>query len=315
MQSFLKGNEKLQAFSQLETLRLCGWSSHTLYINDIPLELTNLHRLRRLYIEDWSPKNINVTASCQVYAVWQRPLDWGEPQQWLLSPCWTASNIKLVSLQFDIKRRPFTGPNEISGVMTIMKCHAGLELVRIKASRIGSEEVPFILPIFFYEGRIAPLKVEINTSSGCWLGLTETLPSSRAMILNTAGPLHIGLPATHETLTWYALEGCSASNVGEGPSSLEWQLAQALSPAQSTKEVEDHAINGIAIMEDHTVNDGHVANDVAIMEDHAEDGGHVENDAAMMEDHAAYSHKRRGHALRCIKNFVGQCWGMNHPCA
>lgn len=166
--------------------------------------------------------------------------------------------------------------------MSIMECQASLEIVRVTALRFGSKGMPFILPTFCYRGRSTPLKVEIYSSSGCWLGLTETLPCSEALILNTAGPLHVGLPATPETLTWYDLGGGSASNIGQGPLSLKWQLAQALSPVERTQaaEVEVHGPNDTAV-----------------------------------EEHAAHAHKRGAHALRCIKTFVGQCWGLGHASA
>ena len=234
---FEMGTVEWQAFSRLETLRLCAWSYCNPSINNIPLELAKLHSLRHLHIENWSPKSINVIACCRVYATWRHtPAIRTKPQVWLHSPCWTSPRTKLVSLQVDVMQRQFAEPNEIRAIMSIVECHAGLESVRVTASRLGSEGVPFLLPILCSEGRTAPLKAEIKTSHGCWLGLTETLPSNKAFILNIQGPLHVGLPATREVLKWYALQGCSASNISEGASSLEWQLAKALSPAENTIE-------------------------------------------------------------------------------
>lgn len=278
METFFRDNVEWQAFSQLETLRLCAWSSYNLPINYIPLELADLHSLRHLHIENWSPKSIDIIACCRVYATWHSPKERDDPQQWLLSPCWKASDINLVSLRIDIKQKSYAERTWIRAIMIIMECHAGLELVKVTALSFGSKEVPFEIPTRCDEDRSSPLKVEINTRYGCLLALTAALPSSKALILDTKGPLYVGLPATREILKWYALEGKSASNIEEGLLSLEWQLAQALSSVEETQ-----------------------AGEVVV---------YASNTA--VGEHAAHAHKRGAHALRCIRKLAYQCWGLGH---
>ena len=246
-------------------------------INDIPLDLQRLNSLKCLHIEDWAPKSISVTAGCQVYAVW-RQADGSEDEKWLLSPCWRDPSTNLVSLQLHVDSLFLTKPDLIHAIKTIVECHASLELLRVTAQSLGSTGLPFTLPTLSYKGRAAPLKMEIITRNGCWLRLFNTWPFGKSLVLNTWGPLHLGIPATRETMGWYALDGHLASNIEEGPLSLRWQLVRALSPNQHMDNVEVPAAYNMN-----------------------------------MEVHAAPAPKHGALVLRCLKKVVCQCWGWGPP--
>ena len=99
--------------------------------------------------------------------------------------------------------------------------HDGLESLIIDTVKLGSKEVP--LKVTSHDLK----SVEITTSEGCWLHLGDTSPLGKTLVLNTKGPLHVGTEVSRQ-LRWFDLDSPSSSSVGEGSSSLQWQLAEAM---------------------------------------------------------------------------------------
>ncbi len=62
----------MQAFPLLESTRLCSFRD-TGSVNQVDLHLLHVQSLRRLHIEDWSPRTLTVPVSCEVHAVWSWP--------------------------------------------------------------------------------------------------------------------------------------------------------------------------------------------------------------------------------------------------
>ena len=193
MSWFLQHND-LQAFSQLETLRLCSWGTYMRPVNEIPLDLSSLRSLRHLGIENWSPQSLKVANGCQVHAMWQQS-ETGGDREWLLSPCWRAPSVNMVSLH--LERKSVTQPGEMCAIQTILECQTGLELLRIKTNRFGSRRVPITLPTHRCEGQASPLKIEISTRNGCWICLENEGPSRKKLTLKIEGPLNQKFPKFH----------------------------------------------------------------------------------------------------------------------
>ena len=217
----------MQAFSQLKTLRLCAWRDHPWSINSLDLDMACVQSLRRLHIEDWSPKIITVAKGCRVYAKWQRRDK--RALEWLDSPCWGSSDIALASLHVEDKYRWSFQPSqdEVDAIQTILQCHDELKSLTIDSITLESEEVPLILASHDPRTIGVFLRADITTKHGCWLHLHDTSPVSENLSLNTKGPLHVGTTVSGR-LQWFALEGSSASSAGEGPAALQWQLSKAM---------------------------------------------------------------------------------------
>ena len=194
----------LQAFTQLETLRLCSWMGirdpKYLTTEGIPpfynvdLDLSRLQSLRCLHIVDWSSRSISVIASCQVHAVWQVPVRGGE---WLLSPCWQDPGTALASLQVNAGGDTLTSVHT-HAIQTLVKCQTALQLLSIRSGTLGSREVPFTFPRECIERLQTPLKVIVYTTHGCWID--NNIPLRRTNIhmdFKLGGPLHVVHPDGH----------------------------------------------------------------------------------------------------------------------
>ncbi len=234
----------MRAFTQLETLRLRSWGLIPASINSIHLDLSQVHSLRLLHIENWSPKSINVTSGCQVYAKWEDPQEYPEHPEdqpdWLLSPAWTAWSSNLVSfhLEEDYER---SAHDAVHALHTIMECHERLKSLRLAVYDVGSRQTPLTFPASHLKGLRASLTVEITTTVGCWIQLDDMTPFSNQLVLNIRGPLHIGFPAALGSMLWHHLEGASASSRGEGPESLWGQLANAIPEVHNENPEDDGA--------------------------------------------------------------------------
>ena len=234
----------MQAFSHLETLRLRAWRSFPFSVNSLDFDISGVQRLRHLHIEDWSPRSIITAPGCRIYARWHaaephslKPIGVAT-RQWLQSPCWRASGTNLAALH--VEHSLGFGPTGVRAIQTILECQHGLERVTINtaAGSLGTEEIPFTVPSHDITNLDKLLRVEISTSSGCWLLVRDTMPLGKTVTMDTEGPLHVCTPVSRR-LRWYFLEGGSASSTAEGQSSLQWQLANAimLSHANSRRGV------------------------------------------------------------------------------
>ncbi len=184
----------LLAFQQLEFLRLRSWSTIPSSINTVDLDLSRAESLRHLHIEDWSPRSFNVTPRCRVYAKWEKPVVMYTQYGWSRSPCWIDPSINLICFHMDTAG--FIRGTSLGGALhTILENHDGLESVRIALTRVGSVDAPLTFPTAYLQGLRACLTIEISTIDGCWLQLDDITPFSGRLVLNTKGPLHVGIPA------------------------------------------------------------------------------------------------------------------------
>ena len=91
-----------------------------------------MQSLRRLHIEDWSPKAINVSAGCQGDAFWYRSgYMMKETQEWLSSPCWRAPGINLASLVVPRGNLHVVTMISVDHIHQIVECHNELERLKI----------------------------------------------------------------------------------------------------------------------------------------------------------------------------------------
>ncbi len=177
-----------------------------------------------------------MTPRCRVYAKWETPLVKYAQDVWSLSPCWTDPSINLVSFHmYEVGSRLAKGGQ----LYAILERHDRLESVRLDLIRVGSVDAPLTFPAAYLQGLRAPLTIEIITSNGCWLHLDDMTPFSGKLVLNTKGPLHVGIPTARGSMVWHHLEGASASSVGEGPDSLWRQLTDAIE--EHNQALEDKA--------------------------------------------------------------------------
>ena len=177
--------------SQLESLRLY-YSGYP--ITSMVLKLSHLHSLRQLTIENWSPESIEVSAHCEVHAVWKRVgVRKGETRDWLNSQCWTAprAGISLTSLVVlgMCQCTADISDMQVGRINEIVKCHSELRSLRLRSWRLGSEEAPLTFSSDHVKILKSPLVVEIETTKGCWLHLKDTLPIKH-LDLNICGPLN-----------------------------------------------------------------------------------------------------------------------------
>ncbi len=223
----------MQAFLQLVTLRLRFRKHECRSVNNIDLDLSYVQSLRSLHIENWSPKSISVTASCQLTAVWQQP-EVGSTRLWLHSPCWRDPAINLALLHVQDKHECIwhSDTRQIHAIHETVACQDGLEALRIEAMVWGSEEGPFSFPSCLQKDPDSALRIEISTIKGCWLLVDEFTPFNGSVVLSIEGPLHVGVIAASGSLQWYKLEGNFASNSGGELSSLHLQLARAMARAK-----------------------------------------------------------------------------------
>ena len=175
------GSGYMQAFPQLETLRMR--STHP-SLNHLDLDLSHWHGLRHLHIIDWAPQTIMVSTRCQVQAVWSRRFH-VNAHDWLLSPCWRAPGIQLISL---VVEGEWPTEIQVHFVHQIIVCHRELEWLEIRSPRLGSEEIPIIFPAHYFNRFKSPLTVKISTTKGCWLYLRDA--KYRFLIVIVEGPLH-----------------------------------------------------------------------------------------------------------------------------
>ena len=234
----------MRVFTQLETLRLCSWGLIPASINSIDLNLSQLHRLRRLRVENWSPRSINVIPGCQVHVKWKKPQAHPPVSEstppWVSCPVWIASSSSLVSFDM-VADSALSAPVSVHALHGIMECHERLESLRLVVKDVGSRIMPLTFPAPLLEGLRAPLTVDIAISGGCWLQLNDKTPFSDKLVLRTKGPVHIGIPAAQGAMLWHHLEGASASSVGEGAESLWGQLAEAIPEVQNVNPEDDGA--------------------------------------------------------------------------
>ena len=183
-----------QALLQLETLTLHYWvregesdleilSNGQTHLAREDLDLSRLQSLRRLHIEDWSPRSISVTEGCRVHAVWKLPF---KGQEWLLSPCWQIPGSALASLQINAERSMLT-PVHMRAIQAVLKSQTGLELLKIASVTLGSKEVPLTFPREPTECLMSPLRIEICTTQGCWID--ESIPPTENLVIKIDGPI------------------------------------------------------------------------------------------------------------------------------
>ena len=220
----------LRIFTQLETLRLCSWSLYQGPINEIDLDISSVCNLRRLQIENWSPRSIRTAASCRVYAVWQPPLARRvRVHRWLDSPCWRAPGTKLASLHIE-DRYPLLHHSDamLSVVHAILECQHELDILEIATSRLGSREMLLNTLFPFFKGMKTPLRVDLRTDTGCFLHPDDTLCLCETLVLNIVGLVLIPLQATQGKPSTHHLFGYFASGVECALSFTEEQLASYL---------------------------------------------------------------------------------------
>ena len=163
--------DDLQAFTQLKSLRLHHCASEfnsdcQAHLFSEDLNLSSLQSLRRLHIEDWSPRSsISVTAGCRVDVLWRLPLTC---EDLLLGPCWQSPGTALASLQVNAGSS-MLGPAQTQAIQKTLKYQTGLELLRITSATLGSKEVPLTFPRERSECLRALLRIEICTTQGCWI--------------------------------------------------------------------------------------------------------------------------------------------------
>ncbi len=223
-----------QAFMRLETLKLCSTGQSFDWVD---LDLSHVQTLRGLHIENWSPKTINASAGCKVHAVWSMS---GQTKRgdstWLSSPCWRNPDVNLASL---IVEGLDTAVIQADLIHTIMECHIKLECLRIQGKKIGSEKAPFAFPSNYVKSLNSPLMVNITTPKGCWLYWDDAILSSKHLMLQIKGLLHIGISNAQGELQWCTLEGhqWSAYSFGKGSSSEE-SLQQKLDKALTLASID-----------------------------------------------------------------------------
>ena len=120
-----------------------------------------------------------------------------------------------------------------------MECHIKLECLRIQGKKIGSEKAPFAFPSNYVKSLNSPLMVNITTPKGCWLYWDDAILSSKHLMLQIKGLLHIGISNAQGELQWCTLEGhqWSAYSFGTGSSSEE-SLQQKLDKALTLASID-----------------------------------------------------------------------------
>ena len=218
----------LQVFTQLESLRLRSWSSWKGPIDEIDLDISSLCSLRRLQIENWSPKSIKVTPRCRVYAMWQPALHKkATGHEWLDSPCWRATGTKLASLHVEDHCLDWQDAIQLSAIQAILECQDEVETLSVIAEHLGSPDTLLNILFPYFKGMKTPLRVDLSTTAGCHLRLDDALCLSKTLVLNIEGSVLVPVQNALGKTVSLSLEGYSTS-AEAGPSHIREQLARDL---------------------------------------------------------------------------------------
>lgn len=224
-----------QTFPQLETLALCAFTSRDYPIDTIDLDVSGAQTLRRLQIENWSPKSIRAAAGCRVHAVWQPPANIKVAKKmtvhsWLQSPCWRAPGTNLAALHIEHLIR-----HDFIQLSAILERQHLLETLRITLADAGSPDSLLNMLFPYFKGMKTLLKVDISTVAACFLNVHDMLCLCKTLVLDVKGPV---LVTFSEKLYSGVLEGYSASAVEVKPLFTQEQPARAKSCVSRYKNLD-----------------------------------------------------------------------------